>query len=226
MSINHINTEDAFRLLEKYPPDPALYAQGARPHGHYEGAKAYAKEQLPIETQKKVSLFFMGVGILLILAGVFACLASYKVLPQAANVISNLGTGGQVLSFGMLGSGFLITLIASVAFHSHKKKYDDVQASFDTQMMFAIRGLIPSKLAPKELLVVHAPGYDFVNVFYSNQATSAWVDEDGCCQLGFSAQCLRSREQFMAEAQKKEKYLENDISFITLEALKQRLATK
>src|SRR5262245_7308486 len=50
-------------------------------------------------------------GVVLVAGAIFLCLAAYQVLPSGVNCISQLGKWGPFISYSLLGSGVIISII-------------------------------------------------------------------------------------------------------------------
>ncbi|MFC2049247.1 hypothetical protein ACFLR2_01055 [Chlamydiota bacterium] len=108
----------------------------------------------PAELQKSSNKLpiLVALGIIVALGGVFLVLASYQILPTGVNTISNLGIWGQVLGFGPLGLGLLITLVSCVKGCQAQKKSPAIPVpvapkSLPTQTRTQGRGSLPSRPA-------------------------------------------------------------------------------
>jgi hypothetical protein len=56
----------------------------------------------------------IAIGIVVSLGGIFLLLAYYQILPHGINAMSGMGVWGQVVGYGVVGSGLVITALAVV----------------------------------------------------------------------------------------------------------------
>jgi len=54
------------------------------------------------------------------LGGVFLLLAHYQILPQAINAMSELGVWGQVIGYGVMGTGLVVVAVSGVKRYAHR----------------------------------------------------------------------------------------------------------
>ena len=222
MTIKPATLEEGFAFITKYPPEENKRMQNMIPYNHFTATKEHFVDLKHFDTRRKVSAFFLTAGILLVLGGVFVCMASYQVIPG----INVVGSGYQVLGYCMLGAGLLSLIIASIKFHSHNKSYRDELGKAFTQANFVLRCILAPKLKPNELFVMDMPYWNAVMVSYSNQGKRPWMKDydNEYTQFGFQKgfRPLWTREWFFEKAKEKGRVLDNDISFVSLEELEKR----
>jgi hypothetical protein len=226
MSIRPTTFEEAYDFLSRYPP-PEKWMQGMYPHMRYFHANECMTELQEIATRKKVAVFFITIGILLILAGVAFCMASNKILPAGDNLISNLGAGGHGIAICTLVFGVLPIIFASVKIHGYKEDSKRNHRHAFTHTHIALRCIVAPKLKENELLIMdHEDG---VLAFYSESNERPWAKKDDT-HFGFpkTKEPLWTKDWFLEEARTGSgdllimHKLEDDITFVSLEELKTR----
>lgn len=116
---------------------------------------------LPNGSMKKPSqsgpISLLVAGILVALGGVFLTLAAHQVLPQGMNAISQLGVGGQVIGYGVLGLGSIVVLVGMVKLHAAKKHIttiDEINAIYLQRSDRAIDSFVRSTLGCGEFFAI------------------------------------------------------------------------
>ena len=88
------------------------------------GAKANSVRFFGVPHDAKPSKTFpllIVLGILAVIGGIFLLLAAHKILPQAANAISNLGLWGHVIGYGVGGLGLISVVLGGVlTYRNHR----------------------------------------------------------------------------------------------------------
>lgn len=74
----------------------------------------------------------IALGVAIVAGGVFLTLAAHQILPSGVNVISNLGIGGQISGYCVIGLGVIVAIIGAVKSYTTHRQNSTVTEGKDT----------------------------------------------------------------------------------------------
>lgn len=118
-----------------------------------------------ITSPGKAGLLLIALGVILAIGGIFLTLAAHQILPQGANAISNLGVGGQILSYGFIGLGALASVSGIIKYLFYSTVISDT----------ALDKYMEDRVGVSEILAIDIPDKKEVRVFYRR-----WTGSEYC----------------------------------------------